>query len=196
MSLINKNIALTRHAKFFRENDALAVAGTGPGGAGTVVLPAVAGVNVLPDPTDGGWIDFDIIEDYEDKIVDEKKTTIWQGIPGQLMPGDEKTTMQAIESEITTYRITPLAVEAFYRPNVELGPASYQFAPLINPPRRGWFSFIDYDDGNVQTIVGNVFCVLRVTGGMKSGKGELIQPKFTVKWLYSPLNTMGQGTNP
>lgn len=196
MSLINKSIALMRHAKFFRENDALAAAGTGPNGPGTVTLPAIAGVNVLPDPTDGNWIDFDIIEDYEDKITDEKKTTIWQGIPGQLIKADEITTMQGMESVLTCARLTPLAMEAFYRPNAELGANNYQFVPLINPPRRGWFAFVDYDQNNAQTVVGNVFCVLRVTGGMKSGKGELIMPQFTVTWLYSPLNTMGQGTNP
>jgi hypothetical protein len=192
--LINKSIALTRHALFFRENDPLALAGTGPGGPGTVVLPAVAGVNVLPDPADASWIDFDIIEDYEDKITDEKKTAIWRGIPGSLVKDDEITTMQGMDSVLTTARATPLAVEAFYRPNNNLGQASYQFAPLANAPRRGWFAFVDYDHNNVQVIVGNVFCVLRVTGGMKSGKGELIMPQFTVTWLYSALNTMGQGT--
>lgn len=196
MSLINKSIALMRHAKFFRENDALAVAGTGPNGAQTVALPAVAGVNILPDPTDGGWIDFDIIEDYEDKITDEKKTTIWQGIPGQVIKADEITTQQGMESVLTTARLTPLAMEAMYRPTTELSETSYQFAPLLNPPRRGWFAFIDYDHDNIQTVLGNVFCVLRVTGGMKSGKGEIIMPQFTVTWLYSSLNTMAQGTNP
>ncbi len=196
MSLINKSIALMRHGKFFRENDALAVAGTGPNGPQTVALPAVCGVNVLPDPTDAGWIDFDLIEDYEDKITDEKKTAIWQGVPGQLVKADEITTMQGMESVLTTERLAPLALEAFYRPNTELAPGSYQFVPLINPPRRGWFAFIDYDHNNIQTVVGNVFCVLRVTGGMKSGKGEIIMPQFTVTWLFSQLNTMGQGTNP
>lgn len=196
MSLINKSVALKRHAKFFRENDALAVAGTGINGPMTLALPQVAGVNVLPDPTDGGWIDFDIIEDSEDKITDEKKTTIWQGVPGQLVKADEITTIQGMESVITTARLTPLAVEAFFRPNTELSEGSYQFVPLINPPRRGWFAFIDYDQSNVQTLVGNIFVVIRVTGGMKSGKGEVIMPQFTVTWLYSPLNTMGMGTNP
>lgn len=192
--MINKSIALMRHAKFFRENDALtALAGTGPNGPGTVNLPAVAGVNVLPDPADVGWIDFDLIKDYEDKITDEKKTAIWQGVPGQVFKADEITTMQAIETLLTTERLTPLAVEAFYRPSTELAQASYQFAPLINPPRRGWFAFIDYDHNNVQTLLGNIFCVLRVTGGMKSGTGELILPQFTVTWLYSQLNTMAQG---
>lgn len=196
MSLINKSIALMRHAKFFRENDACAVAATGPNGPGTVATPCVAGVNVLPDPTDGGWIDFDLIDDYEDKITDEKKTTIWRGIPGQNIKDDEITTLQGMESVLTTARLTPLAMEAFYRPQGELGAASYQFAPLINPPRRGWFAFIDYDHNNVQCVVGNVFCVLRVTGGMKSGKGEILMPQYTVTWLYSQLNTMAQGTNP
>lgn len=191
--MINKSIALMRHAKFFRENDALTVAGTGPNGAGTVALPAVAGLLVLPDPTDTNWIDFDLIEDYEDKITDEKKTPIWQGVPGQLIKADEITTMQGMESVLTTERLTPLAIEAMYRPTTELSQATYQFAPLINPPRRGWFAFIDYDQNNVQTVVGNVFCVLRVTGGMKSGKGEIIMPQFTVTWLYSTLNTMAQG---
>ncbi len=196
MSLINKNIALTRHAKFFRENDALTVAGTGINGPMTLALPQVAGVNVLPDPTDGSWIDFDTIEDFEDKIVNEKKTQIRVGIPGQLMLQDEKTTIQDMETVLTTARLTPLAVESFYRPGANLSPANYQFAPMQTPPRRGWLAFVDYDDANVQTIVGNVFCVLRVTGGWKSGKGEIIMPQFTASWLYSPLNTMAQGTNP
>lgn len=191
--MINKSIALMRHAKFFRENDALTVAGTGPNGAMTVALPAVAGVNALPDPTDMNWIDFDIIEDYEDKITDEKKTAIWAGIPGQVQKADEITTQQGMESVLTTARLSALAIEAFYRPNTELNNASYQFVPLINPPRRGWFAFIDYDHNNVQTVLGNVFCVLRVTNGMKSGKGEIIMPQFTVTWLFSQLNTMAQG---
>jgi hypothetical protein len=192
--LPNKSIALTRHAKFFRENDALTVAGTGPGGPGTVATPANAGVLVLPDPADAVWIDFDTIEDYEDKITDEKKTPIWTGIPGSLVKEDEITTLQGMETTITTARLTALAMEAFYRPGANLSQASYQFAPLASPPRRGWFSFVDYDHNNVQTVVGNIFCVLRVAGGMKSGKGELIMPQFTVTWLYSSLNTMGQGT--
>lgn len=193
--LINKTIAAMRHAVFFRENDALtALAGTGPGGPGTVALPASAGTLVLPDPNDVGWIDFDVIEDYEDKITDEKKTPTWRGIPGTIVKDDEITTMQGMETTLTTTRLSPLAMEAFYRPGNNLSQASYQFAPLASSPRKGWFSFVDYDHNNVQTVVGNVYCVLRVTGGMKSGKGELIMPQFTVTWLYSPLNTMAQGT--
>jgi hypothetical protein len=193
--LINKSIALTRHAKFFREGDALTVAGTGPDGVGTVATPANAGVLVLPDPADATWIDFDVIEDYEDKIVNEKKTQVRRGIPGTLILDDEITTVQDMETTLTTSRLTPLAIESFYRPTANLGQNDYQFSPLGSPPRRGWLAFIDYDHKNVQTIVGNVFCVLRVTGGMKSGKGELIMPQFTIAWLYSPLNTMAQGTD-
>lgn len=188
-----KSLALTRHAKFFREGDALALPGTGPGGVGSVNLPAIAGVNVLPDPADAAWIDFDIIEDYEDKITDEKKTAVWQGIPGQLVKADEITTMQGMESVMTTSRLTSLAMEAFYRSNNNLSPESYQFAPLAVPPRRGWIAFVDYGQDNAQVVLGNIFCVLRVTGGMKSGKGELIMPQFTATWLYSQLNTMAQG---
>src|SRR5690242_440698 len=92
--LITRAIAVTAHAFAFREGDAF-VTGTDQNGA--PAGPGVAGQNLLPDPLDAGWIDLDIIEDWEDTITDEKKTPVWRGVPGSLIKDDEITTLQGID---------------------------------------------------------------------------------------------------
>ena len=192
MSLVTRAVAVASHAFFFREDDAF-VSGTDQDG--NPVGAGIAGQYFLPDPLDAGWIDVDIVEDWEDTITDEKKTPVWRAVPGSLIKDDEITTLQGIDFKMTCAKFTPFAAEAFYRTTAKLDNDSYQFDPLTGPPRKGWLMFQRYNHRNEAVLAGNIFTVCRVTGGMKGGnKGELVMPTFELTLLYSPLNTMGLGT--
>jgi hypothetical protein len=183
---ITRAQAITSHAFAFREGDAF-VTGTDQNGAPLGAGPA--GVNALPDPNDAGWIDLDTVEDWEDTITDEKKQPIWRGIPGNLVKEDEITTLQGLDIKMTTAKMTPFAVEAFYRTATKLNNNPAQFVPLSATPRKIWLMLQRYNHLNELIWAANLWVVARCHGGMKGGKGELVMPTFEMTLLYSGCNT-------
>lgn len=183
-----KSYALSSHAWFFREGDALNIAGTGPGGA--VATPANAGIEVLPAADDEGWIFAGDVESWEDSMAQDEEKEIRKPNPGALVRKDIITVFQAMDLKLTTNSLARIAFEAFYRSATKLSEVSGQFVPLSQTPRNYWLMLQRYTHENEIVFAANLWVRMKVTGGMKGGNGEIIMPEYTCRLLDSPMNTM------
>lgn len=180
MPLTTATYALACHARFFRTGQAYTVPSSG-----------TCGRESKPGADDPDWIDLGVIESWEASITDEEEKAVWAPVPGHLVKKDIITTKQGLQYKFTTNELTPFALEAFFRATQELDDESTQFNPLSAVPRTGWLKLLKYSQDDAQILSLDIFCRIKVTGGMKGGNGELIMPEFTADVLYSTLNTAG-----
>ncbi len=173
-------MALGCHAFFWREGDDY-----------TLLAPGVAGKDSKPDATDPDWVNrsLGVIESFDDSITDEEEKKLYQPAPGHLVIQAVITTKQGMMFKMTSNEVTPLALEAFYRTSQKLDLTSAQFNPLSAVPRKGWLKLQRYDHDDNLVIVLDGWVRLKVTGGMKSGDGNILMPEFEAYLLYSQYNT-------
>lgn len=190
MGLITREMAIGAHAWFVREGDAFAAGLDVNGGPLAAGVVSNAAIPVANDPS---WVDMGVIEEWEDELKDEEKET-WAPSPGHLVRSRVIVTKQSLTCKLTTNQLTALAVETFYR-SAALTPESFQFNPLSNVPKDGFMKIQRYSEEDVAILSGDLWCQLKVIGGIKGGGGNLIMPQFQAAVLNSVLNSMAMGAD-
>ena len=173
---------LGSHLYFFREGDAF-----------TLPAPGTCGVDAKPDGDDPAYLDVGPVEDWEDDISGGQELEVWRPSPGRLALKDIIEVKEKLTLKFTTGEMTALAFESFYRSNNALASLAGQFNPLAGPLRKGWLHGQRYDHEDTLVFTFDLWCRLKVTGGIKSG-GELVRPSFEAVALYSQYNTAQIGS--
>jgi hypothetical protein len=174
--------AMGAHVWLFREGDAF-----------TLPAPGFAGVAALPGPTDPAWISSGDIEEFEDHMAQDEEKEVRRPNPGALVRKDIITIFQGLDFKWVTNSLSRISMEAFYRSATELSGAQTQFVPLSSPPRKCWVKIQRYTQENDPVFAADLWMRVKVTGGVKSGNGQIIMPEFTGRLLDSSLNTAAFG---
>ncbi len=155
----------------------------------TVPSAGVVSATSKPGALDPLWCNIGNIEKCSISINGEKEEEIWgpTGQSGVISLRDIITTKQNLEFKLTCNEMTPLAIQAFYR-TLRLTTASDHFIPLSAPPPKGWLKIQRFDQDSLAHLVMDVYCRLKVTGGMDGGDGSALKPEFTATVLYSIYN--------
>jgi hypothetical protein len=179
-----KTFAPGQQAWFFRNGDAITI----PAAGGSVAGPA--SISNKPNPLDPNYIPLGSINDWEDDLKGTD-VEIWGPAPGrQQLIGLHETKVKS-SRKFTAQQMSAIAAELFYRPLTLLTPASAQFNSLTGTKREGWLHVQRYDNDNNLWMTEDTWGVLRVTGGIKSKEGAIIEPTFEQIVYYSLLNSSG-----
>ncbi|HEX3855965.1 MAG TPA: hypothetical protein VHY30_01570 [Verrucomicrobiae bacterium] len=175
-------VAPGQHAWFFRAGDAITVAA-----AGGSVNGAATNSN-KPDPSDPLYIWLGQMNDWEDDIKGSD-IEIWGPSPGRMQLTNIIENKVKAMSKFTTQQMGALAAEIFYRNQAEMTSATAQFNKLSGTARQGWLHMQRYDQNNAVWLTEDQWCILRITGGVKSKEGAIIEPTWEAITLYSLLNS-------
>jgi len=173
-----------QQAWFFRSGDNITIPAVG----GSVAGPA--SISNKPNPLDPLYLPLGSMNSWEDDMKGSD-VEIWGPAPGRIqLIGLHETKVKSMR-KFTSQQMGAIAAELFYRPLTELTAASTQFASLTGTKREGWLHVQRYDNNNNLWITEDTFGALRVTGGIKSKDGAIIEPEFEQIVYYSLLNTTG-----
>jgi hypothetical protein len=161
--------------------------------AGTAITSPGAGVVSIENWPDSAEPTFDdhFIGDCEDWVDRKNVETeeIYKPNPGVLVRKDIITFFQSLDFEITTNSLRRIAMQIMYGSAVKLEEEEGEFVPLAAEPPTGLWVAQRYTQQNEKVFVANFWCRVDVQE-TTSGNKKLIKPKFMVKLLDSPLNSM------
>jgi hypothetical protein len=98
------------------------------------------------------------------------------------------TTKDELMIKFSAAELSAFAIEALFR-TLALTAASTQFNPLEGKTKKGWLKFQSYDNSDAQILVLDVFCILKITGDVPFGGGDLAKCQFEASIIHSTLNT-------
>jgi hypothetical protein len=176
MPLTQRTIISGAHAFFFRDGDAYTVPGAG-----------TASRIAKPGPTDPVWISLGVLEEATVSI-DGQDIKIFAPTPGRQRLWDVITTKDELMIKFSAAELSAFMIETLFR-TLALTGASTQFNPLEGKTKKGWLKFQAYDQADAQLLVLDVFAVLKITGDVNFGGGELAKCQFEALTLHSTLNT-------
>ncbi len=180
MSFVKESYAIGSHCFLLREGDTFSIAAAGSNAANPVSASNV------PATTTPEWIDLGVIEEWEDKPTSEEKR-LYRPSPGQLVPKDVITTKQDLKFTFKSNELSVIAHQLLYRTQTLAAGAAY-FNPLAGVPPRGFLLLQRYDQYNVLHQVALLWVRIKLTGGMKSGDGNVIMPEYEADLLYNANN--------
>lgn len=181
--MIQRSYALGHHGFFYPDGSLITIPA-----AGTGSTAAASGRYNKPDPTDPLYTDVGKVVDWSHDVKSMGDEKIYAPTPGiiQLYDVIEKGAEMTIK--FTSQEVNPLAIQAMYRTQQQLGQAGGAFNPISAPPLHGWFHTELYDQNNIFIENLDVYCLFRITGGWSSKEGAPLKPQYELNVLYSTLN--------
>jgi len=160
------------------------------GQAYVLPAPGIVSANAIPGGADPVWQSY-ALGTVKEPSVDKrtsKAAKIKAPIPGTgiVVTQNVLHTEHELMMEVTMNEISRTALAGFYRtPLIALPQTS--FTPFSGPASlQGWLKRQRYDAANGLWIIDEWWVDVDVTD-LAKGDNNIIQPKFTFEWLYSPL---------
>ena len=156
------------------------------------VLPAagIVSANAIPGGADPVWQTF-ALGTVKEPSVDKRTSKVAKikaPMPGTgiIVTTAALQTDHELMMEVTMNEMSRTALAGFYRtPLIQLTDTS--FIPLSGPAQlQGWLKRQRYDATNGLWVIDEWWVALDVTE-LAKGDNNVIQPKFSFEWLYSPL---------